>query len=228
MAISTIVATATILVYKRLMKHIGPLGGSVHCTSGGDALVTDVPLHLWTDAAADDVGADVVLVQFFRTCKDVITLLGKQSPLSTQNLSILTENFSITLEVAHGVPNALNVWQIFVGLLDPVVPFTFTSGLYGSEIALCQAVVACRQSNSTAASSGKPAAAVVAKLTTAFAAELAAENGDYDAYRKRHSVHDVVVATSNGTGGQRCGHDCRMGGASEGCAKAAVDHECGV
>lgn len=167
-----------------LLAHVRPLGGSVRCTTAGEALVVDVPLSLWqpTPVAAADADAPptvVVLVQFFRTCKDAIGLLRKQSPVSTQSLSVWTENISITLELAKALPGAQNVWQNCVGLLDPHVPFTFPlaggSCIYGSELALCQTFIARRSANDRRVD-GK-------RLAAAFAGELAAENADYSAMR---------------------------------------------
>lgn len=165
--------------YTALLAHVRPLGGSVRYTSAGEALVVDVPLSLWQLPVTADVPSVVVLVQFFRTCKDAIALLRKQSPVSTQSLSVWTENISITLELAKALPGAQNVWQNCVGLLDPHVPFTFPlaggSCIYGSELALCQTFIA-RRSSADQRVDAK-------RLAAAFAGELAVENADYSAMR---------------------------------------------
>lgn len=212
---------------RELAAHVRPLGGTVRLTSSKQPLVVDVPLSLWTEPLlplndaedTDDLHAhqsEVVLVQFFRTCKDVISLLGKQAPISTQCLSVWTETFSITLELAHALPNALNVWQNCVGLLDPQVPFTFplhmaagigAGGIYGSELALCQTVIT-RLARSVAGCCNGTGIEL-AKLSATFADELAAENGDFSAWRlldrvafmtssrRRKAVGDDVVPIAN-------------------------------
>lgn len=165
-----------------LLAHVRPLGGSVRRTSTGQPLVVDVPLSLWQPLTVPTAApVVVVLVQFFRTCKDAIALLRKQAPASTHSLSVWTENFSVTLELAKALPGAHNVWQNCVGLLDPLVPFTFpladagASCIYGSELALCQTFIARRSA------AAEPVA--VKQLAAAFAGELAAENADYSAMR---------------------------------------------
>lgn len=89
-----------------------------------------------------EVSSDLnISVNFFRTAKEVVELI--KSTQSSTNLcaSIWTENVSLAYEVASNLPMP-NIWLNSVGLLDPVVPFTFgkpcSTQMYGSLLALCQ------------------------------------------------------------------------------------------
>lgn len=88
---------------------------------------------------------DVVLVQFFRTAKEVLDHVGRSKAIS---ISVWTENISLSFEVANRLASVRNIWMNSVGLLNPKVPFTFanssdgcTSCLYGTELAQCQAAI---------------------------------------------------------------------------------------
>lgn len=119
------------------------LGGRVH-RSGTvrDAL----PLLVGVAPAQwSGVSDDVVLVQYFRTAREVLEQVARSKVTS---VSAWTESLSLAFEVADRLPGVRNVWLNSVGLLNPKVPFTFvdaadggTSRLYGTELAQCQAAI---------------------------------------------------------------------------------------
>lgn len=119
------------------------LGGCLHrSTIAPDALplIVGVSPSQWLGSKDD-----VVLVQFFRTAREVLDHVARSKTIS---ISAWTENMSLAFEVANRLPDVRNVWMNSVGLLNPKVPFTFadasdggTSCLYGTELAQCQAAI---------------------------------------------------------------------------------------
>lgn len=119
------------------------LGGRLHrSTTVRDALplIVGVAPDQWPRRKEE-----VVLVQFFRTAREVLDQVARTRATS---VSAWTENMSLAFEVAQRLPGVRNVWMNSVGLLNPKVPFTFadasdggTSCLYGTELAQCQAAI---------------------------------------------------------------------------------------
>lgn len=75
----------------------------------------------------------LVFVNFFRTAKDVITLVNADTNVVCS--SIWTENISIAYEVANKLAS-LNVWINSNGILNPAVPMTIREKMYGSKLSL--------------------------------------------------------------------------------------------
>lgn len=75
----------------------------------------------------------LVLVNFFRTVKEAITLVNTDTNAVCS--SIWTENISIAYEVANKLAS-LNVWINSIGLLNPAVTLTIREKIYGSKLSL--------------------------------------------------------------------------------------------
>lgn len=133
----------TLAAEEKLDEVARSLGGCLHrSTTVPDALplIVGVSPDQWTLFKED-----VVLVQFFRTAREVLEHVNRTRATS---VSAWTENMSLAFEVANRLPNVQNFWMNSVGLLNPKVPFTFadasdggTSCLYGTELAQCQAAI---------------------------------------------------------------------------------------
>lgn len=103
-------------------------------------------LALVVGGSEPEVNSDLVItVNFFRTAKEVIGLLANSpQALMQQCASVWTENLSLACEISSKL-SIPNIWINSVGLLDPIVPFTFgipgNTQMYGSVLALCQSAI---------------------------------------------------------------------------------------
>lgn len=80
-----------------------------------------------------------VMVNFFRTPKEVVSLI--QATDNTNTVSLWSESISLAFDVADKL-NMDNIWINSNGLLHPDVPFTFGKGvnkrIYGSKLGIAQ------------------------------------------------------------------------------------------
>ncbi|KAJ6643508.1 Aldehyde dehydrogenase family 16 member A1 [Pseudolycoriella hygida] len=80
-----------------------------------------------------------VVVNFFRTAKEVVSLVHATD--ATNSVSLWSESISLAFDVADKLKVA-NVWINSNGLLHPQIPFTFGSGaeqhVYGSKMGIAQ------------------------------------------------------------------------------------------
>jgi len=80
-----------------------------------------------------------VLVNFFRTPKEVVSLV--QTTDKTNSISLWSESVSLAYDVTDKL-DVENVWINSNGLLNPEVPFTFGRGddkrIYGSKLGIAQ------------------------------------------------------------------------------------------
>lgn len=85
-----------------------------------------------------------VVVNFFRTAKEVVSLV--QANDQTNSISLWSESISLAYDVSDKI-DAENVWINSIGLLHPEIPFTFGQGadktIYGSKLGNVQCLQDC-------------------------------------------------------------------------------------
>lgn len=86
----------------------------------------------------------LVFVNFFRTTKDLITLVNADKYAISS--SVWTESISIAYEVANKVAS-LNVWINSNGVLNAAVPLTIRDQIYGSELSIIRFGLSAAESN---------------------------------------------------------------------------------